>query len=205
MEQKENKNFLNINWRARANNPQWWIKIVLSILVIPIVYTGSQFSDMNTWGDVFGTMGEAYSNPAIAVACLIALYNSITENTSKGFGDLAVTQSILKPFTDKDPKEILALKNREESSNTPSETQAEPKENKEDVEVVDGVDGKEISDGDMKDALEQQDQTAEYSFDAIDNMEFGDKAEPQNVGNDTEEEYKEKVADADIKGDEIKG
>lgn len=72
-------------------------------------------------------------------------------------------------------------------------------------EIVDGVEGKEISNGDVRDEIELNNQTAEDTFSDADNEIFGDSAEPQNVGNDTDEEYREKKADADIKGDEIKG
>ena len=72
-------------------------------------------------------------------------------------------------------------------------------------EIVDGVEGSEISDGDVRDEIELNNQTAEDTFGDIDNEIFGDSAEPQEIGNDTDEEYREKQADADIRGTDIRG
>lgn len=74
-----------------------------------------------------------------------------------------------------------------------------------DIDVVDGIEGKEISNGDIQDEIELNNQTAQDTFGDVDNEIFGDSAEPQNIGNDTEEEYREKQADADIRGTDIRG
>lgn len=183
------KNFLGINWKSRANNPMWWGKIALAVLGIPIASAGLKISEVTDWGTFFSAVGQAYANPYMVLIIVIALYNSITEDTSKGFGDLSATKKMIKPFTDKDPNNVFGLISQ----------------HNEDDEVVDGIDGKEISDGDMKDEIEQEEGTNEESFGDIDNLVFGDKSTPQDVGNDSEEEMKEKTADADIKGSEIKG
>lgn len=72
-------------------------------------------------------------------------------------------------------------------------------------EIVDGVEGSEISDGDVRDEIELNNQTAEDTFSNEDNEIFGDSAQPQDIGNDDDESFREKQADADIKGEEIKG
>lgn len=72
-------------------------------------------------------------------------------------------------------------------------------------EIVDGAEGNEISNGDVRDEIELNNQTAEDTFGDIDNEIFGDSAEPQEIGNDTDEEYREKQADADIRGTDIRG
>lgn len=195
------KTFLGINWKVRSKNPNFWVKIALSIIGIPIAYAGTEYSEINTWGTFFGIIGNAYANPYIVAMILFALYNSISEDTSKGFGDLSATKQMLKPFTDKDPNNVFGLI-RQNNEIDRSESSHKETEN---GEIVDGINGKEISDGDMKDELEQQEETAEDTFSTIDNMVFGDKAEPQDVGNDDEDRLKEKRADAEIKGEEIKG
>lgn len=85
------------------------------------------------------------------------------------------------------------------SENKPVE---EPIDN---VDVVDGIEGKEISNGDIQDEIELNNQTAQDTFGDVDNEIFGDSAEPQKIGNDTDEEYREKQADADIRGTDIRG
>ena len=72
-------------------------------------------------------------------------------------------------------------------------------------EIVDGINGTEISQGDVRDEIELNNQTAEDTFSDADNEIFGDSAQPQDIGNDDEESFREKQADADIKGEEIKG
>lgn len=204
---KEKKHFLGINWIVRAQNPVWWSKIALSVLGIPVASAGLEFNQITDWGTFFNVLGEAYANPFIVLMIIISLFNSITENTSKGFGDLSATKKILKPYTDKDPNNVFGLiqtVNEHKQDNKQDEVK-EDEEEMEDNEVVDGIDGKEISDGDIQDELEQQEGTAEETFGNIDNLIFGDKAEPQEVGNDSDEELEQSKVDAEIKGEDIKG
>ena len=236
-------NFLNINWRVRFKNPQFWLSVVLSILVPPLAYAGIEFSSITTWGKFFEVLGSGFANPYIVVMMLVGIYNAVIDNTTKGQGDSYIAKQYLRPRTDKDPRYALdwevnldkkakakaqAQKEQQEErqpskenevakistdEHTEGNKQIEDDEQTKDDEViavdqseiVDGVEGSEISDGDVRDEIELNNQTAEDTFSNEDNEIFGDSAQPQDIGNDDDESFREKQADADIKGEEIKG
>lgn len=207
MEQKKPKHFLGINWTVRSKHPQFWLGIALSILVPPLTYTGTEFSEVTSWGKFFTILGDGFRNPYIVLMMLVGIYNTIVDKTTKGFGDSYIAKQYLRPRTDYDPKQALDwevnTKRQKERKDIEENKQSDEPNN--DVEVVDGIKGKEISNGDMKDEIELNNQTAEDTFGDIDNEVFGDSAEPQEIGNDTDEEYREKKVDADIRGTNILG
>lgn len=230
-------NFLNINWRVRFKNPQFWLSVVLSILVPPLAYAGIEFSSITTWGKFFEVLGSGFANPYIVVMMLVGIYNAVIDNTTKGQGDSYIAKQYLRPRTDKDPRyaldwEVNLDKKAKAKAQAQKEQQEERQPSKENEvaktsadentdgneqieddeviavdqsEIVDGVEGSEISDGDVRDEIELNNQTAEDTFSNEDNEIFGDSAQPQDIGNDDDESFREKQADADIKGEEIKG
>ena len=236
-------NFLNINWRVRFKNPQFWLSVVLSILVPPLAYAGIEFSSITTWGKFFEVLGSGFANPYIVVMMLVGIYNAVIDNTTKGQGDSYIAKQYLRPRTDKDPRYALdweinldkKAKAKAQAQKEQQEAQQPSKENEvaktsddehiegneqikddeqtkddeivavDQSEIVDGVEGSEISDGDVRDEIELNNQTAEDTFSNEDNEIFGDSAQPQDIGNDDDESFREKQADADIKGEEIKG
>ncbi|RZI01516.1 hypothetical protein EIG99_08665 [Staphylococcus condimenti] len=207
MEQKKPKLFLGINWTVRFKHPQFWIGIILSILVPPLAYTGTEFNEVTSWDKFFAILGDGFKNPYIVLMMIVGIYNTIIDKTTKSFGDSYIAKQYLRPRTDYDPKQALDwevnTKRQKERKDIEENKQSDEPNN--DVEVVDGIKGKEISNGDMKDEIELNNQTAEDTFGDIDNEVFGDSAEPQEIGNDTDEEYREKKADADIRGTDIRG
>ena len=237
MEQNNTNHFLDINWTVRFKNPQFWIGIVLSILVPPLAYTGTEFNEVTSWGKFFTILGDGFANPYIVLMMLVGIYNAVIDNTTKGHGDSYIAKQYLRPRTDKDPRYALdwevnldkKAKAKAQAQKEQQEAQQPSKENEvaktsadentdgneqieddeviavDQSEIVDGVEGSEISDGDVRDEIELNNQTAEDTFGDIDNEIFGDSAEPQEIGNDTDEEYREKQADADIRGTDIRG
>ena len=243
MEQNNTNHFLGINWTVRFKNPQFWIGIVLSILVPPLAYTGTEFNEVTSWGKFFTILGDGFANPYIVLMMLVGIYNAVIDNTTKGQGDSYIAKQYLRPRTDKDPRYALdweinldkKAKAKAQAQKEQQEAQQPSKENEvaktsddehiegneqieddeqtkddeviavDQSEIVDGVEGSEISDGDVRDEIELNNQTAEDTFGDIDNEIFGDSAEPQEIGNDTDEEYREKQADADIRGTDIRG
>ncbi|WP_426457042.1 phage holin [Staphylococcus cohnii] len=113
----------------------------------------------------------------------------VTDPTTKGVKDSGITKTYTKP--------------RDENENPVEYQKVVSDENN--SEIVDGINGTEISQGDVRDEIELNNQTAEDTFSDADNEIFGDSAQPQDIGNDDEESFREKQADADIKGEEIKG
>lgn len=107
MENNNAKNFLGINWSVRAKHPQFWLGIVLSILVPPLSYTGTEFSEITDWGSFFSILGEGFKNPYIVLMMLVGIYNTIVDKTTKGFGDSYIAKQYLKPRTDYDPNQAI--------------------------------------------------------------------------------------------------
>lgn len=107
MEQNNTKNFLGINWTVRSKHPQFWISIVLSLLVPPFVYAGIEFNQVTSWPQFFGVLGSGFANPYVVLMIIVSLYNSITDKTTKGFGDSYIAKQYLKPRTDYDPKQAI--------------------------------------------------------------------------------------------------
>ena len=243
MTKKSANHFLGINWTVRAKHPQFWLGIVLSILVPPLAYTGTEFNEVTSWDKFFTILGDGFKNPYIVLMMIVGIYNTIVDKTTKGFSDSYIAKQYLRPRTDKDPRYALdwevnldkKAKAKAQAQKEQQEAQQPSKENEvaktsddehiegneqieddeqtkddeviavDQSEIVDGVEGSEISDGDVRDEIELNNQTAEDTFGDIDNEIFGDSAEPQEIGNDTDEEYREKQADADIRGTDIRG
>lgn len=107
MEQNNAKHFLGINWTVRSKHPQFWISIVLSVLVPPFVYAGIEFNQATSWPQFFGILGSGFANPYVVLMIIVSLYNSITDKTTKGFGDSYIAKQYLKPRTDYDPKQAI--------------------------------------------------------------------------------------------------
>ena len=107
MEQNNAKHFLGINWTVRSKHPQFWISIVLSVLVPPFVYAGIEFNQATSWPQFFGILGSGFANPYVVLMIIVSLYNSITDKTTKGFGDSCIAKQYLKPRTDYDPKQAI--------------------------------------------------------------------------------------------------
>lgn len=103
----ETKHFLGINWKVRSKHPQFWISIALSVLVPPFVYAGIEFSQVTSWPQFFGVLGGGFANPYVVLMIIVSLYNSITDKTTKGFGDSYIAKQYLKPRTDYDPKQAI--------------------------------------------------------------------------------------------------
>lgn len=103
----ETNHFLGINWKVRSKHPQFWISIVLSVLVPPFVYAGIEFSQVTSWPQFFGVLGGGFANPYVVLMIIVSLYNSITDKTTKGFGDSYIAKQYLKPRTDYDPKQAI--------------------------------------------------------------------------------------------------
>lgn len=107
MERNNTNHFLGINWTVRSKHPQFWISIVLSVLVPPFVYAGIEFNQVTSWPQFFGVLGSGFANPYVVLMIIVSLYNSITDKTTKGFGDSYIAKQYLKPRTDYDPKQAI--------------------------------------------------------------------------------------------------
>lgn len=87
----------NINWTVRLKNPTWWAQVVASIVLPLIVGVGLSWEDMTSWATLGNAIVTALGNPVVVVSMLVSLWNTITDPTTKGFGDSAQAMSYDEP------------------------------------------------------------------------------------------------------------
>lgn len=83
----EKGNFLGINWKVRANNPQFWFQIFLGVAVPIGTYFGVTGKDITSWNVLFGLIGQATSNPYVLAMVIVSVYNAINDPSTKGVKD----------------------------------------------------------------------------------------------------------------------
>ena len=90
-----------INWKVRFNkkNIMFIAQVIASVVMPVLAYFGMQASDLTTWAKVGETLVKAISNPYVVVMALVALFNAITDPTTKGISDSE------NALTYKEPKE----------------------------------------------------------------------------------------------------
>lgn len=172
----------SINWKVRFKSKTFWVAILSAVILFINNVTQAIGVD-------YTSQLEQFSNGVNGLLAVLVAFGVIQDPTTKGIKDSGIVQTYTKP--------------RDENINPVEYQKAVSDENN--SEIVDGINGTEISQGDIQDEIELNNQTAEDTFDDIDNEIFGDSAEPQEIGNDTDEEYREKKADADIRGTDIRG
>lgn len=78
---------MKINWTVRLKNPQWWVQIVLALVIPVLGYFGMTGADITTWGVLWNTLLKAVSNPYVLVLAAVSVYNAIVDPTTAGIGD----------------------------------------------------------------------------------------------------------------------
>ena len=91
------KNFLGINWKVRANNPQFWFQILLAIAVPIGTYFGVTGKDITSWSVLFGLIGQAVSNPYVIAMVVVSVYNAVNDPSTKGIQDGENALEYVKP------------------------------------------------------------------------------------------------------------
>lgn len=172
----------SINWKVRFKSKTFWVAILSAVILF--INNVTQAIGVDYTGQL-----EQFSNGVNGLLAVLVAFGVIQDPTTKGIKDSGIVQTYTNP--------------RDENINPVEYQKAVSDENN--SEIVDGINGTEISQGDIQDEIELNNQTAEDTFDDIDNEIFGDSAEPQNIGNDTDEEYETKKVDADIRGTDILG
>ena len=83
----EKGNFLGINWKVRANNPQFWFQIFLAIAVPIGTYFGVTGKDVTSWKVLIDLIGQAVSNPYVIAMVAVSVYNAVNDPSTKGVRD----------------------------------------------------------------------------------------------------------------------
>ena len=93
----EKGNFLGINWKVRANNPQFWFQIFLAIAVPIGTYFGVTGKDVTSWKVLIDLIGQAVSNPYVIAMVAVSVYNAVNDPSTKGVKDGDNALEYVKP------------------------------------------------------------------------------------------------------------
>ena len=93
----EKGNFLGINWKVRANNPQFWFQIFLAIAVPIGTYFGVTGKDVTSWKVLIDLVGQAVSNPYVIAMVAVSVYNAVNDPSTKGVKDGYNALEYIKP------------------------------------------------------------------------------------------------------------
>ena len=93
----EKNSFLGINWKVRANNPQFWFQIFLAIAVPIGTYFGVTGKDVTSWKVLIDLVGQAVSNPYVIAMVAVSVYNAVNDPSTKGVKDGENALEYVKP------------------------------------------------------------------------------------------------------------
>lgn len=88
---------MNINWKVRFKNPVFWAQIAVAIFLPILTNLGLSWGQITTWGALWGLIVQAVSNPVIAVAVVVSVWNAINDPTTSGLSDSANALTYTKP------------------------------------------------------------------------------------------------------------
>ena len=88
---------MNINWKVRFKNPVFWAQIAVAIFLPILTSLGLSWDQITTWGALWGLVVQAVSNPVIAVAVVVSVWNAINDPTTSGLSDSANALTYTKP------------------------------------------------------------------------------------------------------------
>ena len=91
---------MKINWKVRLNNPQFFVQILLAVLLPILAYMGLTLQDLTTWVELGNVLLNAVSNPYVLGLVVVSVYNAISDPTTKGISDSKQAMTYVKPRED---------------------------------------------------------------------------------------------------------
>ncbi len=88
---------MKINWLVRIKNPQWWLSVILAVVVPVETYYGITGSDITSWGIFFSTLKAAALNPHVVFSVLVNVWNAVINPATSGISDSANALTYKKP------------------------------------------------------------------------------------------------------------
>ena len=92
---------MKINWKVRLNNPQFFVQVLLAVLLPILAYMGLTLQDLTTWVELGNVLLNAVSNPYVLGLVVVSVYNAISDPTTKGISDSKQAMAYVKPRGDK--------------------------------------------------------------------------------------------------------
>ncbi|MGE7977378.1 phage holin [Psychrobacillus sp. NPDC093200] len=91
---------MKLNLKVRFKNPVFIFQLVLTAFAPILAYTGLSWEGLTTWQSVCDLIVQAYSNPFLCGLVAIALYNQLTDPTTRGHLDTSQVMKYDKPKDD---------------------------------------------------------------------------------------------------------
>jgi len=78
---------MKINWKVRLNNPQFFVQVLLAVLLPILAYMGLTLQDLTTWVELGNVLLNAVSNPYVLGLVVVSVYNAVSDPTTRGISD----------------------------------------------------------------------------------------------------------------------
>jgi len=92
---------MKINWKVRLNNPQFFVQVLLAVLLPILAYMGLTLQDLTTWVELGNVLLNAVSNPYVLGLVVVSVYNAVSDPTTRGISDSKQAMTYQKPRSDK--------------------------------------------------------------------------------------------------------
>jgi len=92
---------MKINWKVRLNNPQFFVQVLLAVLLPILAYMGLTLQDLTTWVELGNVLLNAVSNPYVLGLVVVSVYNAVSDPTTGGISDSKQAMTYQKPRSDK--------------------------------------------------------------------------------------------------------
>lgn len=76
-----------MNWKARIQNPTFWISVIIAVVTPILAYMGLTAKDITTWGALWDVITGAAANPYILLMVAVSVYNAVIDPTTPGLSD----------------------------------------------------------------------------------------------------------------------
>lgn len=76
-----------MNWKARIQNPTFWISVIIAVVTPILAYMGLTAKDITTWGALWDVIAGAAANPYILLMVAVSVYNAVIDPTTPGLSD----------------------------------------------------------------------------------------------------------------------
>lgn len=69
-----------INWKAKLDDPLFYVQVIVSFSLPVAAYLGIKTTDITTWGALFNNISRALNNPYCVGIGLISVFNALIDS-----------------------------------------------------------------------------------------------------------------------------
>lgn len=69
-----------INWKAKLDDPLFYVQVIVSFSLPVAAYLGIKTTDITTWGALFNNIMRALNNPYCVGIGLISVFNALIDS-----------------------------------------------------------------------------------------------------------------------------